>query len=365
MSLPSPPQRSILKAKMEKYSKERSMNPYAFGAITLAVLIVIGVLCTSSAKGAALAARPPVYETEASDDTEAETQDPDHTDKGEESGISTVETSERPPDETADTVAPIEDPDKEEYKEYTKVEFPGQTYVGSHNTNDVSITITKVNEGELVYFICDIVLSKPELLQTAFANGVITGRAYTSKIASANKAVFAVNGDFCGFRTDGIIIREGKLYRNKSSDWDLCYVNKYGDLKVGLNNWYGGKELVNGGAIQSWCFGPTLVKDYKALTNEEMNRPGLSSRAREPRTAIGQVGDLHYIILVVDAVRTGTETLGGMTFEELAEKMEQLGCKTAYNLDGGGSTTLYFKGEVINSPCVNGERSVSDIIYIK
>ena len=48
--------------------------------------------------------------------------------------------------------------------------------------------------------------------------------------------------------------------------------------------------------------------------------------------------------------------------------MEQLGAETAYNLDGGGSSTMVFEGSVINNPTTSGnsikERRVSDIVYI-
>ena len=47
---------------------------------------------------------------------------------------------------------------------------------------------------------------------------------------------------------------------------------------------------------------------------------------------------------------------------------DELGCETAYNLDGGGSSTLYYDGSVVNNPTTNGdkitERSVSDIVYL-
>ena len=52
---------------------------------------------------------------------------------------------------------------------------------------------------------------------------------------------------------------------------------------------------------------------------------------------------------------------------ELAEVMQGLGCETAYNLDGGGSSTMWFMGEIINVPTSGwgvGERRVSDIVYI-
>ena len=58
----------------------------------------------------------------------------------------------------------------------------------------------------------------------------------------------------------------------------------------------------------------------------------------------------------------------GLSLLQLTEFMKELGVTTSYNLDGGGSSAMYFNGEVINNPITNGrsivERSVSDIVYI-
>ncbi len=241
--------------------------------------------------------------------------------------------------------------------------YEDETFIDQYVTGEVCLTLSKVERGDLNYFICDLLLASPEALHTAFASGQITGRHYTSAIAESVGATFAVNGDFCGFRNHGIIIREGKLHRSTTSDWDLCYIDKNGDLNTVMCNNTNANTLMSEGVLQSWCFGPTLVKDYEIPAS--FNTPGLSQRAREPRVAIGQIDTLHYIILVVDAVRTNNTTIGGMTFADLAKEFQNLGCKTAYNLDGGGSTTLYYKGQVINTPCGSGERKVSDIIYFK
>ena len=87
--------------------------------------------------------------------------------------------------------------------------------------------------------------------------------------------------------------------------------------------------------------------------------------ADNPRTAIGIIDDLHYVFVVSDG---RTDESEGLSLYELAEFMQSLGVKTAYNLDGGGSSTMVFNGEVINNPTTNGnsikERSVSDIVYI-
>lgn len=87
--------------------------------------------------------------------------------------------------------------------------------------------------------------------------------------------------------------------------------------------------------------------------------------ASNPRTAIGIIDNLHYVFVVSDG---RTEESEGLSLLELAEFMDGLGVETAYNLDGGGSSTMYFNGEVMNTPTTNGrsikERSVSDIVYI-
>lgn len=83
-----------------------------------------------------------------------------------------------------------------------------------------------------------------------------------------------------------------------------------------------------------------------------------------PRTAIGQIDDLHYIMIVADGRTSESE---GLSLYELAKVMQDYHCQTAYNLDGGGSSTMYFNGEIVNNPTngrSHGERSVSDIVYI-
>ena len=63
-----------------------------------------------------------------------------------------------------------------------------------------------------------------------------------------------------------------------------------------------------------------------------------------------------------------TDRSAGLTLYQLAGFLQSLGATTAYNLDGGGSSTMYFNGRVINEPVNHGstvsERSISDIVYI-
>lgn len=96
-----------------------------------------------------------------------------------------------------------------------------------------------------------------------------------------------------------------------------------------------------------------------------MDGLNVSISGPEPRTAIGYLGPNHFLILVVDGRQTGYSR--GMDFEELAKVFVEHGCTLAYNLDGGGSVTLYQDGEIVNSPCplVGKERNISDILYVE
>ena len=322
-------------------------------AVFCVLLVFLAIACVSSAKDT-LAQQtvvpPPPVVSVPPESPPAISLPPESLSPGSESSADSSQTS----GETS--VPPVDEP-------VFRTPFVDETILGTYRQNGVNLRVSQLAREEQNMFVCEFFLDSPELLRTALAGGKITGRQYTSKIARSVGAVLAVNGDFCGYRTNGIIIREGEVLRDSPADWDLLYIDRDGDLRYGVSDAFDAEQLAADGVRQSWCFGPLLVADGKKV--EEMNRPGLSPRQREPRTAIGQLGPLHYLLFVVDAVRADNEVIGGMTFSTLADTLVELGCVTAYNLDGGGSTTLYFNGEVINEPCVNGERPVSDIIYLR
>jgi len=113
--------------------------------------------------------------------------------------------------------------------------------------------------------------------------------------------------------------------------------------------------------LQILSFGPSLIENGQVTvsTNSEVSQ----SMTSNPRTAIGQISPLHYIIIVSDGRTSKSE---GLSLLELAQEFKDRGSTTAYNLDGGGSSTMYFNGRVINNPTdgkTTGEREVSDIVY--
>lgn len=174
-----------------------------------------------------------------------------------------------------------------------------------------------------------------------------------------------MNGDYYGANSTGYVIRNGVVYRDTvredSSNGDLA-IYKDGSFKIIYEDEISADQLVKGGVVNLLAFGPSLVENGE-ITVDTSSEVG-QSMASNPRTAIGIIDENHYIIVVSDGRTSESE---GLSLYQLAEVMKSYGVKTAYNLDGGGSSTLYFNGKVINKPTTNGtisERAVSDIVYI-
>lgn len=236
----------------------------------------------------------------------------------------------------------------------------------SYSDENIQITLTEYREYDTSIYVADVVLSSSEYLQTAFAQNAY-GRNVTektSKIAEGAGAILAINGDYYGAQEEGYVLRNGVIYRNTaaSGQEDLVIYND-GSFAVINETDVSAEELLADGAQQVLSFGPTLIEDGTVVVSED-DEVG-KAKTSNPRTAIGVIDDLHYMFVVSDG---RTDESAGLSLLQLAEFMKELGVTTAYNLDGGGSSTMYFNGEVINNPTTNGrsikERSVSDIVYI-
>lgn len=190
-------------------------------------------------------------------------------------------------------------------------------------------------------------------------------KAKTSTTAQSVNAVLAVNGDYYGARDAGYVIRNGQLLRSDSQDANqedlVIYQN--GSFEIIREGDITAQELVDKGAVQVLSFGPALIENSQVAvdSSDEVGK----AMASNPRTAIGIIDDKHYVLVVSDG---RTDESKGLSLKELADFMKELKVTTAYNLDGGGSSTMYFNGQIINKPTTNGhnieEREVSDIVYL-
>ncbi len=250
---------------------------------------------------------------------------------------------------------------KTQFKEYA----PGEL---SYETDKLKVSIEQKKKDGLTYFVCDIKLSDVSQLRTAFAGDDFRSGIYeaVSDIAGRYNPVLAINADFCRYHREGVIIRNGEVLRRQNiKKHHLLIVDENGNLSAQTDR--SGKQglvankLEQQNTWQTFEFGPVLVENGQAaelpLKSFYIN---CNEGYYEPRTAIGQLGPLHYIVIVVDGRRDGYST--GASIPQLQQLFLDEGAQFAFNLDGGGSTTLYFLGEVINMPSGGKQRSVSDVI---
>ena len=239
------------------------------------------------------------------------------------------------------------------------------TVIGTYSDSKSKITVTQYRAYDSNIYVADVEVTDGTSILSAFANNTY-GRNITdttSDMAEENNAVLAINGDYYGARQSGYVIRNGVVYRNQGSNGEDMVISKDGSLSFISESDTTTDSLIQKQAWQVLSFGPVLVENGQIAVTEN-DEVGMAM-ASNPRTAIGTVAKNHYLFVVSDG---RTSESAGLSLYELANFIKSLGATNVYNLDGGGSSTMVFQGEVVNNPTTNGnkisERAVSDILYI-
>jgi len=243
-----------------------------------------------------------------------------------------------------------------------------------YESDDASIAISTVVTGSgddtVTYYVADVTISDATVLKSAFAQNSFGENITetTSETAEDNGAVFAINGDYYGFRDTGIVIRNGVVYRDEGAREGLAFFLD-GSVEVYDETTTDAAILLADGVWNTLSFGPAIVEDGEVVdgideAEVDTNVGNHSIQGEQPRTAVGVIDENHLVFVVVDGRSPGYSA--GVTLPGLAEIMTGLGATTAYNLDGGGSSTMYFDGALVNDPLGKGtERGTSDILYIE
>lgn len=235
----------------------------------------------------------------------------------------------------------------------------------SYDDGTLHVEISSYRVEDTTAYVADIYTDDPTALLAAFAQNSY-GRnitAVSSDTAEQVGAVLAVNGDNYGSREKGYVIRNGVLYReDPASNQEDLVIWSDGSFSIIRESELSARELLENGAWQVFSFGPGLLENGQILVDaqDEVDR----AKASNPRTALGQVGEGHYVLVVSDG---RTDESEGLSLLELAAFLRELGVQTAYNLDGGGSSTMVFLGNVVNQPVGgrgSGQRAVTDIVYV-
>ena len=235
-----------------------------------------------------------------------------------------------------------------------------------YHDDQIDIVLTTMRVENTTVYVADVQIADISLLKTALAgNTYARNLTETTSVQAANAgAILAINGDYYGAQERGYVLRNGVLYRaSAQSGTDALVIGADGNFRIITEGETSADTLVREGAWQVLTFGPALINGGQVTvsSSDEVGRAMTSN----PRTAIGQISEGHYLLVASDG---RTKESAGLSLRQLAELMQSLGAQIAYNLDGGGSSTMVFQGRVVNNPTTNGrsirERSVSDIVYI-
>ena len=233
---------------------------------------------------------------------------------------------------------------------------------GYYRSRNVNVTLDRrfADEMHAQVYVADIYIADIYCLQTAFAKNTY-GRGYRewiTDVATRYKSVVTLNGDYYGCRDTGIVIRNGRLYRDKKYQGDILALYWDGHMEAFKSTDFDAMAEMNRGICQGWSFGPSLLEadgSPKSKFNCDSNL-----QKRNPRSAIGYYEPGHYCFVVVDGRNNASN---GASMAHLAQLMSSLGCKLAYNLDGGQTSLLAAGSKLINKPSQGG-RSSSDYIMI-
>ena len=235
-----------------------------------------------------------------------------------------------------------------------------------YTSPDLSIRISKIQYGKAksaVYYVADIYLTdiyqfETVLAKNAFGKGL---RESVKEMSKRGGAILAITGDTYGNQDTGIVIRNGVVHRQEKSTFDVCVLYYDGTMRTFSPEAFSLEQAIADGAYQAWTFGPLLLDAQGAPIPDAKLNTSKNIRRANPRAGIGYYEPGHYCFVVVDG---RTDDASGLTLEQFSQLFADLGCKAAYNMDGGRSAEMYYDGRILNDP-YKGGRSVSDCLIIR
>ena len=235
----------------------------------------------------------------------------------------------------------------------------------SYTSPEVAIDIQSFSVEEngwtSVYHVADIYVASLENFKTYTVNGELRywSTADMMELDRESNAILAISGDFYSYQQSGLIMRNGQLYASDAGRADICVLYDDGRMETYYGRQYDVEQILSGGAVQIWQFGPVLLDaEGHAMTSF----PGAQGTVNQPnpRSAIGYYEPGHYCFVVVDGRQD--DYSHGLLLPGLSKIFEQLGC--ACDLDGGGSAVMTFNHERFSRQSNGAGRELGDILLI-
>lgn len=260
------------------------------------------------------------------------------------------------------TMTPVEFPD---YVQPLPIE-EDMKYVGnpdcfgedglSYHDDSLDVKVYKIRAYDTPVAVAFVQIAHPSQFRTEQARRYPSQTTIAvSEIARRVNAVFCVNADWFVYHNAGIIYRKGKLLRDRPNvEYDGLFVDVNGDFHIVSPLTREGVDAIDQQIISSFCFGPALVIDGELCQVKK-------KVTYKQRNAIGQLGPLQYVLVSTDGPMEKNSV--GLSHQQIAQLMYDLGCINAYNLDGGTSTTMLLNYTKMNGQKALKMRSVGDILY--
>ena len=236
-----------------------------------------------------------------------------------------------------------------------------------NNSNTLKVRLEKKRQYNCNYWIAQVEVNKPKQLVHALSHGSYGGALQrTSSATTANKAILGINGSAFSYSSGkpsplGMCIVNGKIHGNFATSPTTMSIMKDGTLRAGPSGLWG-KELLQRGVRSTLNFGPIILNNGKTVPFSKQGNPFTLVNHQDPRTVIGMVSPKKYVVLVADG---RSKASAGLNYTQMVSIMKSYKCKFAYNLDGGGSATISYRGTVMNKPSDGSERACADFLLFK
>lgn len=246
---------------------------------------------------------------------------------------------------------------------------------GTSGSSGGDVTIAGKRDPNIDYKLIDggdkyagylLIVNDPMRVKVAYSEMIPKQGELTSALAKKNNAIAAINaGGFVDYNfvstggsPMGYVIHEGKIAYcdNQTKAFNAMGITEEGKLITGT---YSAKKMLSLKVKEAVCFD----NGFLVTRGKGAYKKGQWSGSRQPRTAIGQrKSDGAILMLVIDGRNASSP---GATLRDLQEIMLKFGAYTAFNLDGGSSSSMYYNDKVVsNASSILGERAVPTAIIV-